>query len=228
MALVLVVAVLGLALGLLLGGRLEALADQHVRLAAALPVGLAVQVVALLLEPAGRALAAFGYAVAAGLVGAFALANLRLPGVPLMGLGLLLNALVVLANGVAMPVSVAAAQRAGLSRADLRLDDDPLHVERTDRTRLGWLGDVVAVPLPLRPQIVSAGDVLLASGVGLFLCLGTRPRRGVGGGAGGGAGAGAGDRAAGPDAERAGAQPPSRELRSSTLASDSTTPGSYS
>ena len=220
MALVLVVAVLGLALGLLLGGRLGGLADLPVRFAATLPVGLGVQVAALLLEPTSRVLAAFGYAAAAGLVGAFTLANLRLPGVALMGLGLLLNALVVLANGLAMPVSVAAAERAGLSRADLRLGDDPLHVERTGSTRLGWLGDVVAVPLPLRPQVVSAGDVLLASGVGLFLCLGTRPpqRSGVPGHRYGGAGRG----------DDEGDQPPRRELRSSTLASDSTTPGSYS
>jgi len=206
-ALVLVVAVLGLALGLALGGRFTALADLDVRIAGALPVALAVQVGALLLEPSSRALAAIGYALAAGLVGAWTVANLRLPGVPLMGLGLLLNALVVLANGVAMPVSVAAAERAGLTRADLALDDDPLHVERTSATHLGFLGDVVAVPLPCRPQVVSPGDVLLASGVGLFLCVGSRrPRR--------------------PGQEDG--QPPRRELRSSTRASDSTTPGSYS
>jgi hypothetical protein len=205
-ALVLVVAVLGLAVGLLAGGRLGALGALPIRLGPALPVGLGVQVAALLLEPWSRVLAALGYALAAALVATFAAANLTLPGVPLMGLGLVLNAVVVLANGVAMPVSVAAAARAGISHEDLRLEDDPLHIEATDGTRLRALGDSIAVPLPVRPQVVSPGDVLLAAGVGLFLCIGTlRPRRQ--------------DRVA---------QPPSREARSSTRASDSTTRGSYS
>ena len=207
MALVLVVAVLCLAVGLLAGGRLDALGALPIRLGPALPVGLGVQVAALLLEPWSRVLAALGYALAAALVATFAAANLTLPGVPLIGLGLVLNAVVVLANGVAMPVSIAAAAACRhLARADLRLEDDPLHIAATDGTRLRALDDSIAVPLPVRPQVVSPGDVLLAAGVGLFLCIGTlRPRRqdGV-------------------------VQPPSRDARSSTRASDSTTRGSYS
>ena len=62
------------------------------------------------------------------------------------------------------------------------------------------LGDVVPVALPLRPQVVSPGDVLVAAGVGLLLVT----------------------------AGRAGAQTPRRAERSTVLDSESTTVGSYS
>jgi Family of unknown function (DUF5317) len=40
------------------------------------------------------------------------------------------------------------------------------------------LGDVIPVPLPWRPEVVSPGDVLIAAGLGEFVLLGMRsPRR---------------------------------------------------
>ena len=39
-------------------------------------------------------------------------------------------------------------------------------------TRLRWLGDIVPVPLPVRPEVVSPGDVLVAAGLAELVVLG--------------------------------------------------------
>jgi hypothetical protein len=119
--------------------------------------------------PAGLAISAL-----AGL--AFCLRNIRLAGVPLVTLGLLGNALVVLVNG-AMPVSSAAATRANVPIAEIAAGQDPRHNVAGETTTLRWLGDVIPVPLPWRPEVVSPGDGLIAAGLGEFVLLGIRPRR---------------------------------------------------
>ena len=62
-----------------------------------------------------------------------------------------------------MPVSAPAAARAGTSYAAAVTDLQ--HVPAGPQTMLGFLGDVVPVPLPLRPEVASAGDVLVAAGL---------------------------------------------------------------
>lgn len=107
-------------------------------------------------------------AVSAALAAGFVAVNVRVPGVPLVGLGLLLNAAVVGLNG-AMPVSPTALERAGVSAQQF---SDGRHELGTGDTRLGFLGDVIPLPLPLHPEVVSAGDVLVAAGVGLLVLTG--------------------------------------------------------
>jgi hypothetical protein len=94
--------------------------------------------------------------------------NLRHPGVGLLALGFFSNALVVALNG-AMPVSLAALERAGVGSAVVT---DPRHEVSDAATRLPWLGDVVPVALPGLGQAVSPGDVLIAAGAGLLLYAG--------------------------------------------------------
>jgi hypothetical protein len=118
--------------------------------------------------------AGLGISALAGL--AFCLRNIRLAGVPLVTLGLLCNALVVLMNG-AMPVSVAAAARANVPIAEIAAGQDARHNIADSATTLRWLGDVIPVPLPWRPEVVSPGDGLIAAGLGEFVLLGIRPRR---------------------------------------------------
>jgi hypothetical protein len=115
-----------------------------------------------------------GLVVSALLVLAFLARNRRLRGTGLLATGLLLNALVVGANG-AMPVSADAAARAGLALDDLVAD--ARHEPAGDGTRLRLLGDVVPVPLPLRPEVVSPGDVLVAAGLGQLVVAGMLTRR---------------------------------------------------
>ena len=98
--------------------------------------------------------------------------NYKLPGSSFLILGTALNALVVYANHGRMPVSEAAVtmlvpenlQVAALSR--LVEDGGSLtHTLLTQDTRFPLLADVIPVPLPWYPSVVSVGDLLLVIGV---------------------------------------------------------------
>ena len=179
MGLVVVVLLVSLGVGMLCGGRLPDLGALVLRsrwlVAAALVVQLAGGVVGVVGVVGGVAYP-IGLTVSFGLVVLFLARNRGLPGSGLIGIGLLANALVVGANG-AMPVSLEAAARAGLNAADLHLLTDPRHEVETPGTRLSGLGDVVPVPLPLRPEVVSPGDVAVAAGLGQVVLLTLLPRR---------------------------------------------------
>jgi hypothetical protein len=135
----------------LVGSGLARLTDLH----GLYPVGLTVSAIAAL---------------------AFCLRNIRLAGVPLITLGLLANALVVALNG-AMPVSTDAAARARVSVADIAAGHDTRHSIADAGTALRPLGDVIPLPLPWRPEVVSPGDALIAAGLGELVLLGMRRRR---------------------------------------------------
>lgn len=193
--LVLMVAVLGLAVALLTGAsRLAQVRLRAVRLLAAAAV---VQVGTSALAPDSGAVRAVALILTSVLVGLFVLGNRSVAGTPLIGVGLLLNVLVIAANH-AMPVSVEAAARAGVTPAELALAGDAMREPLTGSSVLSWLADVVPVASPWWPQVVSLGDVLVAAGVGLLLVS-----------------------AQGPQAD-------TRAKRSTVLARESTTIGSYS
>ncbi len=197
MVLVLLVAVLALLLAVATGGR--RLTRVHVRAVRLLVAAAVLQLGTSALAPGSGPARAGALVLTVLLVGLFLAGNARLPGVPLVALGLLLNVVVVGLNA-AMPVSLVAAARAGIAVEDLHLAQDAMREPAGPGTRLRLLADVVPVPLPGRPQVVSVGDVLVAAGVGLLL-LTAGPRR---------------------------AQTPRRAVRSTVRDSDSTTVGSYS
>ena len=181
MSLVLVVLAVALVLGWARGGSLDRLGALPLRSRRLVVGSLAAQLVGTFV---GGPFYPLGLAVSAALVVAFLVRNRGIRGTGLVALGLVANAMVVVANG-AMPVSLEAAGRAGIGTQDLLTRSDPRH-ETADRdTRLPWLADVVPVPLPLRPEVVSPGDVLVAAGLGQLVALGM-------------AGAGATDRAPRP------------------------------
>jgi len=82
--------------------------------------------------------------------------NRRLPGAFLLGAGIAMNLIAILANG-GMPISPEAAGIAGLE-----LPADGLHHPMTEATRVQALVDVI--PVPLFRNVYSAGDVVLAVG----------------------------------------------------------------
>lgn len=175
MGLAIVVLVAAVALATAFGGRWHRLADLRLR-----SRGL---VVAAVLAQAGGALvgiAGFGdarKAYVSGLVVSAACAlwfcarNLRVPGVALVSGGLVANAAVVALNG-AMPVSIVAAYHARVPIGAISAGTDARHEIAGSGTRWRWLGDVVPVPLPLRPEVVSPGDVLVAAGLAELVVLG--------------------------------------------------------
>ncbi len=159
-------AVLCIVVGLLVGGRLGRLKELDLRvpwvfvLAAALQVGLMV---------AGARGAAFGpgfapavYVLTFVLVLLGIWANRRLRGMWLVGAGVLLNLLVIAANGGSMPVDRDLAVRAGNTDMVEMLDSPAYtnHVPTTEETRLGFLGDVLPLPMVVpRPRFFSPGSV---------------------------------------------------------------------
>lgn len=150
------------------GGTLAALARRP-------PVAARLVVLAVLAQGTGALLAGRGYpvglALSAFFAAAFLVRNRGRAGLPLVAGGFVLNALVVAANG-AMPVSGAAAQRAGVPLAA-----DERHEPATGATRLAPLGDVVPVPLPPRREVASPGDALVAAGLALYVFHGMRTGR---------------------------------------------------
>lgn len=168
MSLVLAVLLVALVLGWARGGTLERLGGLPLR-------GRLLVVAALVAQVAGALVGGpaypLGLTVGAGLAAAFLLRNRGTRGTGLIGLGFAANALVVVLNG-AMPVSLEASGRAGVTTQYLLTGEDPRHEVLDGATRLPLLADVVPVPLPLAPQVVSAGDVLVAAGAGQLVVLG--------------------------------------------------------
>jgi len=167
--LVLVVAVLAVAVAVAAGG--DRLAHLRVRAVRLLVVAAVLQLVSGTLASGSVAIRVLALILSALLVALFLWGNWQVAGIPLIAAGLLLNCVVVVLN-FAMPVSVDAAARAGLTPAELRLGDDPFHERIGPHTLLADLGDTIPVALPMQPQVVSPGDVLVAAGVALLLVTG--------------------------------------------------------
>jgi uncharacterized protein DUF5317 len=166
------VIVLAIVAGLVAGGSIRRFTELRLRWWLLAPVGFALQAIPL---PDGRhggdlAIRMTVFGVSYVLVLAFAIRNRRIAGVPLIVAGLLLNGLVVTANG-GMPVSRSAIVASGQAdKLDLLVtDDDAKHHLLGPSDVLTPLGDVIATPQPLG-EIVSVGDVLVYAGL-LWLIL---------------------------------------------------------
>jgi hypothetical protein len=162
----LLVAAAAVAVGLARGGALRSLRSHGVKAVWLGIACLAVQASLVVLPMPGLGGFVLLVAALATLLG-IARANGRLAGVPLLALGLLLNLIVVLAN-VGMPVPAATLERAGITLEQPAPDrPDAKHVLQRGGTRLGLLGDRLAVR-PLR-TVTSYGTVIELAG--LFLLL---------------------------------------------------------
>lgn len=171
MSLAVVALVVAVAIGWLRGGSLDRLGALRLRSRRLLVLAFLAQLAAAVV---GGPLHPVGLAASGALVVAFLLRNRGIRGTGLLALGLLANAVVVAANG-AMPVSTSAAGRAGVTTQPILAGADRRHELAGADTRLRWLSDVIPVPLPLRPAVVSAGDVLVAAGAAQLVVVGMAP-----------------------------------------------------
>ncbi len=103
-------------------------------------------------------------------------ANRRLPGVPLIGLGMFSNLLVMSLNGGWMPITPEALGQLGRltwvtpAGSTAKVWGAKNVMLPRAETRLWWLSDVVVLPAPFPlPTAFSAGDVLIALGAFWFL-----------------------------------------------------------
>ena len=167
-----------LALGLVLGGKIGGLAALRLRAAWLLPLAIALQVVAFpfgfLPWRTGSAAASALWLASYGVLGAAALLNLRVTGVPVVAVGMTSNAAAVAANGGTMPVLPDAMEAAGYSYTT------QLNSTAVADPNLGWLVDRWAAPewMPLA-NVFSLGDVVVALGAVVIVlsAMGVRPPR---------------------------------------------------
>jgi Family of unknown function (DUF5317) len=166
--------------GYLVGGRLrgfERLSLRHWWLA---PIGLGLQVLPLPDARHGTDLlvrmAVLGVSYALLLL--FAGMNIRIPGMPLLFVGLTLNAVVVIANG-GMPYSRQALEASGQTAAlkHLTADEGSKHHLMTSEDRLTPLADVIPIPQPIG-QVASVGDVFVYAGLAWLIVAVMRGRTG--------------------------------------------------
>ncbi len=162
---------IGLVAGFLLGGRLDRLASVRFRLGWLAVAALLVQLA--LFSPAADGLSTEvirgAYLGSIALVGAVILANIRLPGVPLIVLGGAANLAAILANGGAMPASPGA-----LAALGIEVSGNSASVV-VERPALEPLTDLFAMPawLPLA-NVFSVGDVLIGLGVAISITAAMR------------------------------------------------------
>jgi Family of unknown function (DUF5317)/Major Facilitator Superfamily len=159
--------VLGLAVALLLGGRVSRLLEVPLRRTWLVVAALAVQLA--LFGPVGHAAPhrIFGYAHIATyvLLLAFVVANRARRSLLPLAAGVLLNGIAISANGGWMPVGEGALHALGEGRTSGA--NVSVHAER-----LRFLGDVFALPraLPLA-NVFSVGDVLIGLGMVVFVVV---------------------------------------------------------
>jgi hypothetical protein len=153
---------IGIAIGLVRGGTLDALG----RIQISRPLLFGAALLALAVGRLVPALHAAGWILATMLIALFTAANRRLPGLHLLLIGITLNAIVITANGGKMPVSLWGADRAGVPSADIRASD--YHTPSGADTVLRPATDVIPLAFPSVPAVLSIGDVFIASGLGLF------------------------------------------------------------
>jgi hypothetical protein len=155
--------VIGVVLGFLTGGRARNVNRRSLELVWLLVASVAVQGAAEVLDVSdglGLAMVLVSYV---GL-SAFAVANIRLVGMPVVLVGLLCNLVVITVNS-GMPVRAEAIVASGAATAD-ELDTIDFGAKRhleTDDDVLVVLGDII--PVPATNEVLSFGDLILAVGV---------------------------------------------------------------
>jgi hypothetical protein len=158
---------LAIVLGFLLGGHLRGIGELRLRWWGLAMGGLALQFIPLPEGNAGTDLIVRTAVLVASysLLLAFGALNVRLPGMPLVLLGLAANLIVIAANG-GMPVSAEALRDSGQAYLIPQLQEagaDKHHL-LSDEDVLTPLADVIGVPKPIG-QAISIGDVFQYAGL---------------------------------------------------------------
>jgi Family of unknown function (DUF5317) len=175
---ILFLATIGLAivLGYVFGGRLRRIEMLRLRWWWFAVAGFAIQFVPLPEGDAGRDLVVRTavLAISYTLLLTFGFANVRLPGMPLVVIGLAANFLVIAVNG-GMPVSEGALQASDQPELIelLRESGSDKHHLLTEDDHLTFLADVIGVPSPVA-QAISIGDVFVYVGLVLLIVAAMR------------------------------------------------------
>ncbi|MDW7740297.1 MAG: DUF5317 domain-containing protein [Bacillota bacterium] len=88
-------------------------------------------------------------------------------GIVIIGIGILLNFLVIAANDGKMPVDITKMPPEAAEEL-IASDSSPFHTAMTEETPLAILGDRISVPYK-KNQLLSIGDIILAAGVTFYI-----------------------------------------------------------
>jgi hypothetical protein len=166
-----------LAVSLLAGGQLSRLGQLRVRLVWLPVVALAIQVVitTVVEHRAPEWLDASLHVASYAMLVAFLVVNRTVPGLVLLGAGVLSNGITIALNRGTLPASARALREAGIATHGGFANSAVL-----THPHLRWLGDIVATPpfLPFR-NVMSVGDALIMIGAAwlVWATCGTRRRR---------------------------------------------------
>lgn len=158
-----VAALFVLLLPAVIGGRLRRLAGVRLKLTWLVGLALATQIVVIEIFTRPQWLLGGVHVSTYVAAGAFLWANRRVPGMVVLALGAASNGLAISLNGGTLPASAEALRRAGIDQRAHEFTNSGV----LDGARLGFLGDVFAIPAswPLS-NVFSLGDVWIVLGVG--------------------------------------------------------------
>jgi len=180
----LIAILVGLAAGLISGGRPGNLVRLHLRWPVLIFLALVIQLAIFTSWlPVPRPLLPLFYVLSNLIALVWLGRNIRIQGVPCIALGAIGNLVAIVANGGRMPVDGALLARARGASAEtaVALGQSPSNsILKTSQTRLPWLTDqfLLGPPFPL-PTVFSIGDLLIGLGVAWLIAAGMRPAAGV-------------------------------------------------
>lgn len=173
--------VASIVVALLRGGRFTNLINIPLRWGLLAVTAFAIQALFIYQKPIHKSIGVWGwqeilFMVSHLLLLATVWANRHLPGVKLIGLGLLLNFIVMVVNGGWMPVTPEAVVKVGHTglvpslESGTRVYSSKNIILPRERTKLQFLSDVLVLarPFPI-PTVFSIGDILVAAGVFLLI-----------------------------------------------------------
>jgi len=167
---------LGLVLGLLVGGRITNLASIRLRWIPLLVGALVLRVGTEFLLTSGVPiiddLRVPLLATSFALLLAAIWVNRTYPGMIIAFVGVLANAVVILANGGFMPIWEPSLVAAGFTTADVPAQINtvlPATLDASFLLHLGPLADIIPIPVPLIQNVASLGDLFLMFGLAFFL-----------------------------------------------------------
>jgi hypothetical protein len=148
-------------------GRLGRLAEIRIRYTWVILVALAVQILITVVVPSAPHVLLVAAHVATYVLAAFVVwANRRLPGLVVIGVGAMLNAVTITLNDGTLPASPTA-----LASAGIKIDPGEFaNSGEVHHPVLAFLGDIMATPhwLPF-PNVISLGDIIILVGATVLL-----------------------------------------------------------
>lgn len=166
--------IISVVLGLCRGGGFRSFADLRLKYGWIFPVLLAVQLIVFVTQNKFTWIAAISpyLFIAIYVIGLlFLWMNRNQNGFMLIWIGVLLNFIVMMANGGRMPVSLEAATILDPAfTAYLKEGLYAKHQMLTDASLFGFLGDIIPITHPYpREQVISIGDVIMNIGIFIFI-----------------------------------------------------------